>query len=59
MVIKVKVGKRIINVISAYAPQIGLSRELKESFWNDVLSIISDLSEIGVVVLAGDLNGQE
>ena len=50
-------GKRIINVLSAYVPQVGLSRELKESFCDDVLSIISYLSEIGVVVLAGDLNG--
>ena len=52
MVIKVKVGKRIINVLSAYSPQVGLSRELKESFWDDVLSVISDLSETGAVVLA-------
>ena len=29
MVMKVKVGKRIINVLSAYPPQVGLSRELK------------------------------
>ena len=57
MVIKVKVGKRIINVLSAYAPQVGPSRELKESFWDDVLSVISDLSETGVLVLAGVLNG--
>ena len=35
IVIKVKVGKRIINALSAYSPQIGLSRELKESFWDD------------------------
>ena len=39
MVIKVKVGKRIINVLSAYAPQVGLSRELKESYWDDGLSV--------------------
>ena len=44
-------------MLSAYAPQVGLSRELKESFWDDVLSVISDLSEAGAVVLAGDLNG--
>ena len=57
MVIKVKVGKRIINVPSAYAPQVGLSKKLKENFWDDVLSVILDLSGTGFVVLAGDLNG--
>ena len=32
-------------------------KKKNESFWDDVLSVISDLSETGAVVLAGDLNG--
>ncbi|KAK4329584.1 hypothetical protein Pmani_000059 [Petrolisthes manimaculis] len=52
-----KVGERVINVLSAYAPQAGLSRGSKERFWGDTISVISDLSETDTVVLAGDLNG--
>ncbi|KAK4305368.1 hypothetical protein Pmani_022730 [Petrolisthes manimaculis] len=57
IVLKMKVGERVINVLSAYAPQAGLSRESKERFRGDTISVISDLSETDTVVLAGDLNG--
>jgi len=31
--IKVVVGSMILNVVSVYAPQIGLSKEVKKRFW--------------------------
>jgi len=36
MAIKVVVGSVILNVVSVYAPQIGLSDEVKKRFWEDL-----------------------
>ena len=32
LIIKLVLGKEVINIISAYAPQVGLRRTLKENF---------------------------
>ena len=33
MVVRVMVGRSVLNLISVYAPQAGWSRRLKRSFW--------------------------
>ena len=40
MAIKVLVGSEFINVISAYAPQIGLPDDIKKLFWEDLDMVI-------------------
>jgi len=40
MTIKVVVGLEIINVISVYAPQIGLTEDIKKQFWEDLDMVI-------------------
>ena len=34
MYVKLVIGKQIINIVSAYAPQVGLSAEEKDDFWD-------------------------
>ena len=37
------VGKDIINIISAYAPQVGAEAHLKEKFWEDIEELIQSI----------------
>ena len=43
MAIKVVVGSMTLNVVSVYAPQIGLSDEVKKRFWEDLDMIVHDV----------------
>ena len=36
MIMKLQIG-RILNVFSAYAPQMGRTKDIKEKFWNELL----------------------
>ena len=40
MAIKIVIGKEFINVISAYAPQVGLNTSVKEKFWEDLGDLV-------------------
>ena len=40
MSIKLVVGSKIFNVVSVYAPQIGLDEEIKKLFWEDLDEVI-------------------
>ena len=31
---KLVIGKQIVNILSVYAPQVGLSAEEKDDFWD-------------------------
>ena len=39
--VKLAFGKRIINVISAYAPQVGRSDLEKEEFWEGLKQMVA------------------
>ena len=34
MYVKLVIGKQIVNIVSAYGPQVGLSAEEKDDFWD-------------------------
>lgn len=36
MVIKLPIGGVTLNIVSAYAPQMGLDEEVKNWFWKDL-----------------------
>ena len=36
ILVKLVVGETVLNVISAYAPHVGLSEEAKRKFWEDL-----------------------
>jgi len=45
------------NVISAYAPQVGLEKHLKVKFWEELEGLIQDIPLGEKIFLGGDLNG--
>jgi len=63
-----RIGDRIIslkfvmeqdtfNVISAYAPHVGLEEHLKDKFWEELEGLIQDIPLREKIFLGGDLNG--
>ena len=54
MVVRVIVGRTVLNLISAYAPQAGRPRSEKEQFFTLLGKIVSDGEEL---LIGGDLNG--
>jgi exonuclease III len=67
IMIKLIFGDLVLNVISAYAPQVGLSDDVKRRFWEDLEDMVRGVSnsensslEILMVMLAqldGGLRG--
>ena len=57
MLLKILIGKEVLSVISAYAPQQGLSNEVKERFYADLVLLTSKIDEKEIIILGGDLNG--
>ena len=45
MLLKVLVGKRVVTIISTYAPQQGLSGDAKEKFYADLILHTSKVDE--------------
>ena len=56
IVLKVLLGKTVLNVISAYAPQAGRPNEEKEEFWVLLARTVSEMNECEKLVVCGDLN---
>ena len=56
MSVKMEIKGVMVNVISAYAPQVGCELEEKEDFWNDLDEMESVYQGEGVLTRA-DLNG--
>ena len=57
MVIKVVVGSVILNVVCVYAPQLGLSDEVKKRFWEDLDMIVHDVPQSEKLFIGGVFNG--
>ncbi|PKA66012.1 hypothetical protein AXF42_Ash010421 [Apostasia shenzhenica] len=55
MTLKIIINGIIINIVSAYAPQVGLDASIKEKFWNDLEELIQEIPQI--TFIGGDLNG--
>jgi hypothetical protein len=43
ILVKLLVGDLVFNVISAYAPQIGLNESIKGQFWEQLDSLVSSV----------------
>jgi hypothetical protein len=54
--VKLLVGDLVFNVISAYAPQIGLNESVKMQFCEELDTLVSSVS-ISEKLFIGDLNG--
>jgi len=53
MAIKVLVGSEFVNVVSVYAPQIGLLDDIKKLFWEDLDMVILVLTQLGMIRSTG------
>ena len=57
MAMKLEVNGSILNMVSAYAPQVNNSMEEKNDFWEDLDGLIESISTKERIVLGADLNG--
>ncbi|KAM2059070.1 hypothetical protein ACFX16_031583 [Malus domestica] len=57
MAIKIVIGQELINVITAYAPQVGLDTSSKEKFWEDLGDLVQGIAQTEKLFIGGDLNG--
>uniref|UniRef100_UPI00358DF666 LYR motif-containing protein 2 n=1 Tax=Myxine glutinosa TaxID=7769 RepID=UPI00358DF666 len=55
--VKMMIGKLLVNVISEYAPQVGRSDEEKDEFWCAIEKLMENVKDEEVVVVGGHLNG--
>ena len=55
--LKMAVEEETINVISAYAPQVGAESHMKEQFWEELEALIQGIPILEKVFIGGDLNG--
>jgi hypothetical protein len=56
ILVKLLVGDLIFNVISAYAPQIGLNESAKMQFWEELDALVSSVTISEELFIRGDLN---
>ena len=57
MKVKLVWESTVVNVVCAYAPQVGLSDEEKEEFWATFDTLISEINGREKLVVGGDFNG--
>jgi hypothetical protein len=57
MLLRLKVGKRVLNLISAYAPQVGRSSEEKEAFYALLGKVVVEVRVGEGLMVGGDFNG--
>ena len=57
MVMKLEANGSILNIVSAYDPQVNNSMEEKNDFWEDLDGLIESLSKEESIVFGEDLNG--
>nr|GEX21080.1 hypothetical protein [Tanacetum cinerariifolium] len=57
MLVRLVIEEELINVISAYAPQVGLKEAEKKSFWDLLDDLVRECLTTQQLIIAGDLNG--
>uniref|UniRef100_A0A1S3ZSB0 Craniofacial development protein 2-like n=1 Tax=Nicotiana tabacum TaxID=4097 RepID=A0A1S3ZSB0_TOBAC len=57
MTIKLVVGECTLNVVSTYAPQVGLDEEIKRHFWEGLDDIVHSIPPSEWLFIGGDFNG--
>jgi len=57
MYVKSVVGLEIFNVVSMYAPQIGMNEDIKKLFWEDLDVVIQSIPNNEEIFVGGDFNG--
>ena len=57
ILVKLVIGDMVLNVISVYAPQVGLDESAKRQFWEDLDGLIRAVPSSEKLFIGGDLNG--
>jgi hypothetical protein len=57
ILVKLLVGHLVFNIISAYAPQIGLNESVKMQFREELDALVSSVPISEKLFIGGDLNG--
>jgi exonuclease III len=57
ILVKLFIGDLVFNVISAYAPQIGLNESIKRQFWEQLDALVSTVPISEKLFIGGYLNG--
>jgi len=57
MRIRLVINGVVINIVCAYAPQVGSDQEEKMSFWESMDNIMQEITQEERVFIGGDLNG--
>jgi len=55
--IKLVIGSKILNVVHVYAPQVGLGKEIKRFFWEDLDEVVKNIPQNEGILIGGDFNG--
>ena len=58
MSIKLVVGSEILNIVSVYTPQVGLDKEIKRLFWDDLDEVVQSIPQTEGLLIGGDFNGR-
>ena len=57
MMVRLTVGERVVNIVSAYAPQAGRPYVEKDEFWFSMTKLLSGVGVEESVFVCGDMNG--
>ena len=57
MYVKMVIGKQIVNIVSACAPQVGLSAEDKDNFWDSFIIVFFGIPKQEIICIGSDMNG--
>ena len=55
--VKMEVKGKVLNIVSAYAPQVGCDKEEKEKFWERMDQLVEEIPRDEKVVIGADFNG--
>ena len=57
LLLKLLIGTNMVNIISVYAPQVGLTTEVKDKFFETLQTIVKDIPAGDFLLPCGDWNG--
>ena len=55
MMIKLLIGKHVVAIVQTYTPEKGLTKDLKDTFYEDLISHVSKFGKSEQVILGFDL----
>ena len=58
MIVRLAFGKAVVNVVSAYAPQMGCTDDEKEKFWESLENKLQSIPSEERIIMGADLNGR-